>query len=278
MGTNDASDRKDRPRVVVSASMSIDGRVALGRGRPLILEENGRLWRSVHPPSADDLASARRSQISERCHPEAVIEGSGSFVEGSAGPVGDLLESSLSVEELLSDFLPEEKADRADHESWFAVVDSRGRVPWQMTGDGGVDLLVLVARSTPPRYLDYLRRERICYLVVGQDRVNLPVALGRMQERLGVTCVVSEAGGGLNGALLRAGLVDEIQLLVIPAVVGGLGTPALFDGSQLLRGERPTTLRLLSSHAGADGMLWLRYEVIRERPLSPRGEQPGLRG
>lgn len=103
-------------------------------------------------------------------------------------------------------------------------------------------------------------------LDVGEDRVDLPLALGRMRERLGVTCGVSEAGGGLNGALLRAGLVDEIQLLVLPAVVGGLGTPALFDGSQLLSGERPTSLRLLSRHAEADGMLWLRYEVLPERP------------
>ena len=60
--------------------------------------------------------------------------------------------------------------------------------------------------------------------------------------------MVSEAGGEFNGALLRAGLVDEIQLLVLPAVVGGLGTPALSDGSRLLSGERPTSLRLLSSH------------------------------
>ena len=69
-----------------------------------------------------------------------------------------------------------------------------------------------------------------------------------------------------GGALLRAGLVDEIQLLVLPAVVGGLGTPALFDGSQLLSGERPTSLRLHSSHADADGLLRARYEVLPERP------------
>lgn len=271
MGSNDERGSRNRPRVVVSATMSVDGRLALGRDRPLISEENGRVWRSVYSPSADHLASARSSQLTELYHPEAVIEGSGTFVPGTAGPVGDLPEPSLSVEVLLTDFLPEEKANRPGHESWFTVVDSRGRVRWEMTGDGGVDLLVLVARSTPPPYLAYLRRERICYLVVGEDRVDLPLALGRMRERLGVTCVVSEAGGGLNGALLRAGLVDEIQLLVLPAVVGGLGTPALFDGSQLLSDERPTSLRLLSSHAEADGMLWLRYEVLPERPAG-RGD------
>jgi riboflavin biosynthesis pyrimidine reductase len=85
-----------------------------------------------------------------------------------------------------------------------------------------------------------------------------------MQVRLGVSCVLSTAGGGLNGALLREGLVDEIQLLVLPAVIGGLGTPTVFDGTVLGDHELPTRLRLLSAQTEPDGMLWLRYEVIRE--------------
>lgn len=74
--------------------------------------------------------------------------------------------------------------------------------------------------------------------------------------------MVSAAGGGLNGALLRAGLVDEIQLLVLPAVVGGQSTPTSFDGAELADGQSPTRLRLLSTHAECDGTLWLRYEVL----------------
>ena len=59
----------------------------------------------------------------------------------------------------------------------------------------------------------------------------------------------------------RAGLVDELQLLVAPALIGGRDTPSMFDGPELADGEPPTRLRLLTVHAEADGMLWLRYEV-----------------
>lgn len=247
----------------MSAWMSVDGRVTLGRDRLLLEDDTSRVWRSLHPPSAQAAAEVRSSQLAELYHPEAILEGSGTFVRADAGPLTGLSTEVSEPEDVLySDFLPTEKVDRPGRETWFTVVDSRGRVRWEMTGGGGVELLVLTARATPAGYLAYLRREGICYLVVGEERVDLSLALTRMQGRLEVTCVVSEAGGGLNGALLRAGLVDEIQLLVLPAVVGGLGTPSLFDGSELSPTETPTRLRLLSSHAENDGLLWLRYEVL----------------
>jgi 2,5-diamino-6-(ribosylamino)-4(3H)-pyrimidinone 5'-phosphate reductase len=197
--------------------------------------------------------------------PQAVLEGSGTFVTESAGALTRLsTEFGQPPDILYADFLPEEVVERPDRKQWFTVVDSRGRVRWTMKRNGGFDLLVLAARATPVEYLAYLRRERIPYLVAGQARVDLATAVGRMQDRLGVTCIVSTAGGGLNGALLRAGLVDEIQLIVLPAAIGGEGTPTLFDGPELTDGQSPTRLRLLSSHTESDGVLWLRYEVLAE--------------
>jgi len=243
--------------------MSLDGRVTLGRDRLLLEADTSQVWRSLHPPSAQAAAQARSSQLAELYHPEAILEGSGTFVRTDAGPLTPPpAQVSNPDDELYFDFLPIDKVDRPGRQTWFAVVDSRGRVRWEMTGGGAVELLVLVAQATPAAYLAYLRREGICYLVVGKGRVDLSLALSRMQDRLDVTCVVSEAGGGLNGALLRAGLVDEIQLLVLPAVVGGLGTPSLFDGPELSDTEIPTRLRLLSSHTEDDGLLWLRYQVL----------------
>jgi len=250
-----------RPRVVVSVSASVDGRVTLRRDRLLMDEDAARIWQSLLPPSAPAVEKARASQLERLYQPRAMLEGSGSFVTDDAGPLAGLPAFDDPVEVLLSDFLPAEIVERPGHEKWFVVVDSRGRVRWTMKRTDEVDLLVLVARATPAAYLAYLRRERIPYLVAGQERVDLAEALARMRETLGVTCVVAEGGGGLNGALLRAGLVDEIHLVVLPAVVGGRETPSIFDGSDLLDGETPTKLRLLSAKAEDDGLLWLRYEV-----------------
>jgi riboflavin biosynthesis pyrimidine reductase len=246
----------DRPHVVVSVQASMDGRVTLRRDCLLMAEDAARVWESLRPPSAAAVDAARAA--GQRA--DAILEGSGSLVAGTAGPLDDL-PAVTGEPDLYADFLPEAVRERPGHEKWFAVVDGRGRVRWTMTRNAEFDLLVLVARGTPAAYLAYLRAEGISYLVAGQERVDLGAALRRMRARLGVTRVVSHAGGELNAALLRAGLVDEIDLLVLPAAIGGLGTPAIFDGPPLGDGEVPVALRLLGSATESDGTVRLRYEV-----------------
>ena len=146
--------------------------------------------------------------------------------------------------------------------------------------DAGRRLLVVVSRATPAPYLAYLRSEDIPYLVAGDGPVDLGGALRTMKDQLGATCVVSEAGGGLNGALLRSGLVDELHLTLLPSLVGGLGTPTTFDGVPLLPGQLPTRLRLLDARVTTDGVVSLHYEIDRQHAPGARvrtgTDHPGM--
>ena len=247
----------DRPRVVVSVTASVDGRVTLGRNRLLLSEEAGQLWHSVHPAGADAVYAARAALLEELYAPTAILEGSGTFVTDDTQP-SELPPADDG--ELFDDYLPPVPPN---HRKWFAVVDGRGRARWTRQGPDGIDLLLLVAHATPASYLAYLRRKNIPYLVAGDNRVDLLLALQRMRDVLGVTCVVSEAGGGLNGALLRADLIDELHLVILPTAIGGATVPSVFDGPELLPGVQPTRLNLLATNATADGVLSLRYEVLR---------------
>ncbi|GAB3413034.1 RibD family protein [Flindersiella endophytica] len=257
-------DGPDRPFVVVSVGASVDGRVTLRRSSLLMHPDAGQVWAEMSPPSSGALHHEREALLEQLYHPQAVLEGSGSLVTDDAGPLDLPAVDEEPGGALHTDFLPSAIVSSPEHKKWFTIVDSRGRVFWDTKGGGGWDVLVLVSRSTPAPYLAYLRREQICYLLAGDDRVDLALALRRMRERLGVTCVVSKAGGGLNGRLLRAGLIDEFHLIVSPAIVGGLGTPTVFDGPELSVDEKPQPLRLLSARVETDGMLSLRYEVVRD--------------
>ena len=69
-----------------------------------------------------------------------------------------------------------------------------------------------------------MRARGISYLIVGDAHVDLPVAISLSRSELGVTTVVCTGDGRLGGALLRAGLVDEVDVDLLPVVIGGWGS------------------------------------------------------
>ena len=107
----------------------------------------------------------------------------------------------------------------------LAVPDSRGRVRiWQYLGEQPYwrGMVSLCSRSTPDEHLEYLKERRVEVIVAGDDRVDLRAALEELRDRHGVKTVCVDSGGTLNGVLLRAGLVDEVSLLVHPSLIGGI--------------------------------------------------------
>lgn len=235
-----------RPRVIVSVLATVDGRVALNRSSRLLDPSARQLWESAWPADVPGLLE-RGTAVIEEMGPTVVLEGSGTFVPDSA-PSLPLAPVNVPP----GDFLPALGSPR-----WFAVVDGRGRMEWSFKGDDTTRLLVVVNADTPSGYLGFLRSSGIPYLSAS----GLPAMIEKFGSVLGATCVVSEAGGGLNGALLRAGLVDELHLITVPALVGGFGTPSMFDGPPLGLSEAPVKLRTVDVQVGSHGSIWTRYKI-----------------
>jgi 2,5-diamino-6-(ribosylamino)-4(3H)-pyrimidinone 5'-phosphate reductase len=137
----------------------------------------------------------------------------------------------------------------------LAVVDGRGRVAaWEALRGAGYwsDVVALRCAATPPRSARGVEE-----IVAGTDRVDLAAALQALGRRPGVQTVRIDSGGGLVGALLQRGLVDEISLLVHPCWSDGSGRP--WHGSPA---APPAELELLGAQALGD-LVWSRHRFRR---------------
>ncbi|MEJ2551126.1 MAG: dihydrofolate reductase family protein [Anaerolineales bacterium] len=250
----------ERPKVIVLNSASVDGRLAMSPDSLLLFGDER--WQSIEGGDRFNVFEWLKTTHNV----QATLEGSGSFVRRGEHP-DPLPPIEGDPQHLYADFLPNTVLQREGHRGWFTAVDGRGRIRWMYKDEfpdeawRGWHLLVLTCSATPAEYLTYLRRETIPYLVAGKSRVDLRTALGKMHSRLGVTSLLSTAGGILNGALLRDGLVDEINIEFLPAVIGGTDTPSLFTAPDLESGEWPIQLELISTQVQSGGQIWLRYRV-----------------
>ena len=228
---------------------SLDGRI--GFGDRLLLHGDER-WDRITKRPGVTLADMQALHA-----PRAMLEGSNSFVPRDAPPLE--LPRLVGGRDVHGDFIPDGLA--VDSTRWFTAIDSRGRVRWTYKEMGGWHLLVLVAASTPVEYLAYLRDERIPYLTVGEDRVDLDLAVRRLSDDLGVTTILGDGGGLLNGALLRAGLVDEVDIQYVPAIIGSPDAPSLFEGFAAGAGDRPMRLTPIALEDQGQGYFFVRYAV-----------------
>lgn len=140
-----AGELMDRPRLVVSITASADGRVALNRSSLLIEEAAGSVWRSLHPVGAERVIAERQAQLESRYHPEAVLEGSGTFVTEPGKAPSKLPAAELDAEVLLEPYVPGGTDCR-----WFVVVDGRGRIRWTHKGEPAGDCWSSPARPLRP--------------------------------------------------------------------------------------------------------------------------------
>jgi len=170
-------------------------------------------------------------------------------------------------------------ANRADYELFHAL---RTRVDAVMVGAETVRVesygpmeaaAVLVTRSVAvPADVGLLRApgNRVYVLTPAADAELPPCAadvryvrgelvdgVRRLRTELGVRSLLCEGGPHLLGDLLRAGVVDELHLVVAPKLAAGADPLTIVAGAGL---DPPADLTLLSLHESG-GYLFLRYRV-----------------
>jgi riboflavin biosynthesis pyrimidine reductase len=150
--------------------------------------------------------------------------------------------------------------------AWGIFLDGHGKACWQRSDIGGDPILVILTESVPDSHLAGLRADKVSYIFAGKTEIDLAAALETLNREFGIERIMLEGGGGANGALLRAGLVDEISLVITAAIDGSTGGPIVFNSGDEDLGPAPIEAMELISHEVLDkGAVWLRYRLTNQR-------------
>ncbi len=153
---------------------------------------------------------------------------------------------------------------KTDAVAYGVVLDARGKIAWGRSDVGGDPIVVVLTKAVSDAHLAGLREDGVGYVFAGETDLDLHQVVATLNTELGIDRLLLEGGGHLNGGFLRAGLIDEISLMLVPAIDGASGAPAVFDGSGVSTSELLPidTLALVSHEVMDGGIVWLRYRVI----------------
>ena len=226
-----------KPHVICLMASSVDGRTLPSRWRPKTAATNQ--FERVHDELAGDAWLVGRVTGQE-------------FAKGKAYPA--------STKET---FPREPWFARRDAKAYGVVLDAHGRIAWGRSDIGGDPIVVVLSEKVSDAHLAGLRNESVSYIFAGKSQIDLAVTLDILNRELGVKRLLLEGGGGANGAFLRAGLVDELNLVLCPAVDGAKGSPSVFDSSEAEIDQRApiTAVTLESTQPLDDGAILLRYRI-----------------
>ena len=146
-----------------------------------------------------------------------------------------------------------------DAKCYEIITDTHGKLLWADDRHDEKPMLIITSEQVSQEYLDYLDHKKISWITCGQESIDLTKAMDILYNEFGVKRLAIVGGGTINGAFLAAGLLDEVSLLVGPAIDGRAGMTAVFDG--ISADHEPFDLRFKSVKSYADGALWITYEV-----------------
>jgi riboflavin biosynthesis pyrimidine reductase len=152
---------------------------------------------------------------------------------------------------------------RRDGKAYGIVLDAHGKIGWGRSDIGGDPIVVVLSERVSDAHLVGLGGEGVSYIFAGKSELDLALALDILNRELDVKRRLLEGGGGANGAFLRAGLVDELNLILCPAVDSAKGAPSVFDSTdaEADRQAPVTAMTLKSSRALEGGAMLLRYRI-----------------
>ncbi|MBD3216430.1 MAG: 2,5-diamino-6-(ribosylamino)-4(3H)-pyrimidinone 5'-phosphate reductase [Candidatus Lokiarchaeota archaeon] len=186
-----------KPYIILSAAMTIDGRIASKTGDPELSDEED--WKEVHK---------LRTEV------DAIMVGKGTILIDN----------------------PKLHIKYYDHNGYYRIVlDSNLSIPihskvLNYQTELYPTLICATNHAPKERVRTFESKENIEVINCGEsEKVDLMKLMPILKQK-GIKKILLEGGGTLNWSFIKHNLIDELRLTIAPWLVGGKGAISLVEG------------------------------------------------
>lgn len=216
---------KSRPHVILSAAMTLDGKIATKLGDSELSSRKDKV--RVHKLRAKVDAILIGINTVKRDDPLLTIR----YTKGK-NPLRIVLDSNASIS------------------SKSRIIKTCSKIP----------TIIAVAKNVPRKNIARLQKYPIEIIISGNKHVNVKKLLEILKKKK-IEKLLLEGGGNVNWEFVRQGLVDEAIVTVSPYLVGGEDAITLVEGKGFSLISKSAKLKLLkTNHFGNE--LVVHYATI----------------
>lgn len=144
--------------------------------------------------------------------------------------------------------------------SFAITLDPSGKNHFGSRTLSGDHVIALLGPTVPDSHLAELAADGVSYIVSQKAEIDLAESLDVLAREFGIRHLVVEGGAATNGAFLAAGVVDELLLLIAPALDGGEHVQGIVAYGDGLAGKM--RMKLKSAAVLGHGVVQLSYAVL----------------
>ena len=199
---------KSRPRVILSAAMSLDGKIATNTGDSELSSRHDKI--RIHKLRSKVDAILIGSNTVKRDDPLLTVR----YVKGK-NPLRIILDSMGTIDQNSQ------------------IIKTCKEIP----------TIVVVSKKVSKKNIFKLKKYPLEIIVIGKNQVNIKNLLKYLSKKKIKTLLV-EGGGTVNWEFIKLGLVDEIIVTITPYLIGGKNAITLVEGKGFSQIQRSTKLKL----------------------------------
>ena len=186
---------KSRPYVILSAAMTLDGKIAKGRTKIKLSSKNDKIRVHKLRAKVDGILIGKNTLDTD--NPMLNVR----YVTGK-NPVRILLDSRGTIK------------------SSSKIIQSCSKI----------STIIATTQLISKKNLSRLEKFPLEIINCGKSSVDV-VKLLKILQKKGMKKILLEGGGTLNWSFLKRGLVDELIITITPYILGGSDSVTLVEGS-----------------------------------------------